>query len=340
MGARGWLLVLVLLILQPTAARAIECRTDHTPAAQLVCDAPSISVLNDDLILAVGRLNAALDADGRAALLLAQRDWENDLSSCMSPGNEAAAAQCLRGRFRDRIKLLSGTSVDGAGPVPRMQPLPVKVKPIPGDPDFGVLLLRFAQPASPGEVTFNAIADRIAREARAGTLDAHQTGNLLLGFEMSVVSDRLISAKYTYGYTCDGCGDESDLAENYNIDVRTGKLLDIPTLFSTGGLLGLSAKCLGQVIRARGGRLQEMSAGPDAVAKRDVRDVVAADEFDSMSDGMSTVLPDQTNWSIDANGITISFSVNAMGGYLEGPYECRIPMDDVRRMALPDAPLP
>ena len=244
----------------------------------------------------------------------------------MDGGVESVSAHCLRDRFRERIGLLSGKSVEGRAPG-RMVPLPAKVKDPYEERYWGILLLRFAAPVTPGELRFNANAERIAREAMIG-LRPDGTGLHLQSFALSHISHRLISARYEFGYACD-CGHETTIVRNDNIDVATGELLDIAALFPAQGLLSLAVDCVGQILRDR----QQMEPREAGALFRD-------EEFERMSYGISRDLTDQVNWTIGDQTVEVTFGVDSVADYLEGPQSCRFPLDEVKALARPDALFP
>ncbi|MCB1435268.1 MAG: hypothetical protein KDK75_22815, partial [Alphaproteobacteria bacterium] len=115
--------------------------------------------------------------------------------------------------------------------------------------------------------------------------------------------------------------------ENTNIDMVSGKLLQIGDVFSEAAAAELMTQCKDKIIAEKRQRLEGEAYDP--AQDPSLSDEVIAEHVATMS-----------RWSFTAREASVSFDAYAIGSYAEGSYDCTFDMKDVKALALPDAPLP
>jgi uncharacterized protein YecT (DUF1311 family) len=307
------LLGVCLALVSVTAAQAIDCANADSEMDQIVCGSP-------DLLEADSALNAAYQAALKAVgpkmakvLKADQKDWLDLAGNCIDGSTDgsidpAAATSCLTDYFNKRIAYLTGAPAEGPdGPDPL---LPVVIAGLDGTFEH---LLRFAKPATPGEEAFNAQVDAAFAEIFVASKDGETSDY----FDMTLVyaSPELISVnidKYL-----DGERYIHPMPSNVsiNIDMQTGKVLEMADMLDAAGLEAIKAACAAQTT-------DYVGDGEGADIRRQNIDFMVED------------LP---HWSFRATGATLIYLDYDTQ---DSPPKCTIGYNVLKPLMKPSFPLP
>lgn len=330
--------ILCLISPQPTSAAefagGFDCPTDASEAAGTICHDGDLAGLNADLRQAYTRVLPAIPEQQRDMLRQAQQEWLSTLMDCTRRARHDEEIECLNRKMGDQIALLTGAPLSGS--LGGFALAAFAQKPDDVDRVSHGLYLRFANPATAGQIEYNRIVDALVAGARSGvkTVGEPPTPDEQWGFvdlKLTYASPQLISLKLVSFYGCGDCGDEAVRNENFNIDMATGNLIDIAKTFSPSSIVRLAIRCREQIVPARAKFLREQLSNPNYEPD--------GNELEQIAWGIGDVITDQRNWSIGETETVVSFPVNTVGGYLDMGYQCTFPTNEVRQLAREGSPL-
>lgn len=344
MGARGLLLALMFFVLATVPACAIDCisasenaRHANNRYAELLCASPELSALEIEMRQVEQALAEGMATGDRDILAAANAQWRSSYPPCWA--GTAACITTQRDDMRARIRFLKGEPT-ASGTGERIAILPLRSKLTSGGARWYTLVQRFADPRSPGALSYNGILDGIiARNLIPGTpvvekVDETYAGRsyLLGSLTVQYASSRFLSVEHRATYMqLEGGVDPSTDVENFNIDMRSGKLIDLEDFFPPDHLQQMEKDCVDQLIAADARNVAEdiRTSGSALQSQMEPGDV---------RDETSRQFGEAARWSFRPDGAVVSviFFRNL------GPQElhCSFSAAEVRRMALPDAPLP
>lgn len=137
---------------------------------------------------------------------------------------------------------------------------------------------------------------------------------------------RLIAIEHSY-YSETGGAHGNGGSDNYHVDPQSGRDYRIGDFFSEVAADQIRRECRDQIIARK--RALPDNGGYDPATDNSFSDQVIAEHVATLA-----------AWSFRASEARIRFDSYAIGAYAEGQYECLFPIQDLKSLALPGAPLP
>jgi uncharacterized protein len=324
------LLAFAALSFVPEQASAFDCAKASTEVETAICADPALVELDGDMAEAYSALKAGFDAKNQKMLARSQKRWLAWRDGC-SQAEEETPAQCIARMTGERIRQFTGEAETGPGAGGEIVPQFIVQEGTTKQYDLDIAVLRFAAPRSSAEKRFNAIADEIVQGAKVGP-HGEDAGDSVYAqqdaMSIAYASPRLMSVKHAF-YGSEGGAHGNGGLDNINIDMKTGKVLEIGDVISEEGAAELRTLCKSQLREEKLKRLKEGDPAYNPDTDELFKDDVIAEHVATLS-----------RWTIREDSVTITFDPYAIGSYAEGQYACEIPMDDVRDAAVDGAPLP
>ena len=301
-------------------------RQGTTPVEQAICADRDLKALDDRLGTVYAEARALTAKTRRPGLAAAQKLWIADRETCAGvlPG------PCIRARTARRIGLLSGSPASGPGTAGRLLPEFILQPGSDSTYAIDVTLLRFVNPATPGQQRLNRHADDLARGIPFGPHGDAPNPYYSYGLStyLDYASPRLISVSVLM-QTYSGGAHPNHAISHLNIDMTTGRDLSMDQIFTAGALSSLAADCKAQIIAEKTIREQANGfdydpAGDPALHNGTIEDHVTA----------------QDRWGFTDTGAQVDFDPYSIGAYAEGAFQCLFPLATLQALALPGAPLP
>jgi hypothetical protein len=148
-------------------------------------------------------------------------------------------------------------------------------------------------------------------------------GNTLdIGYDIALAKDDLISIKFDVGSYSAGAAHPNSVSAVLNFDVKTGKVLKLADLFSSGAkyLQVLSSYCVKELTR-------------QSKANNSLLD----DE--SIQRGAGPAARNYESWNITKKGLEITFDAYQVGAYAAGPQKVVVPYSALKDLIRLDGPL-
>jgi len=307
------------------SAAAMDCKAAKSDIEKAICASPLALAADEAMVAAYNALRQRVAPAERAALLVAQRNWlKRRGGGCES--DKPAYAQCLVDDANQRRAFLEARPESGPGVGSALQPIVIARPGKPRDWEIDVELLKFAEPKTPGEQTFNVEVAKMVREIptdRSG-IGRNQTYSHNAWMRLTWLSPRLISARIE-GYEFSGGAHGNPFTVGLNIDRKTGRKLVFADAFDHAARAKLADACLVQISPEKVQRGMEAPKG---------------DELKSLRQGIDEGLSRLDTWNFSARGATIIYGNYAIGSYAEGAYECFVPLARLKELAKKDFPLP
>ena len=139
-----------------------------------------------------------------------------------------------------RLRLLTGAPASGPGASGRIIPVFIVQEGTEKLYDLDIAVLRFADPQAPGERRLNEIAEDITGRVKLGPHGEDTMGSIYgqqEGMEITYASGDLMSVLHSY-YLNQGGAHGNGGIQNFNIDMKSGKLLEIGDLLRGTGCRG------------------------------------------------------------------------------------------------------
>ena len=319
-----------VITLMPQQALAFDCKKASTEVEKAICADPALIKLDDGMSAAYASVKAVLQPKEQKMLAKAQKRWLGWREGCFQTEGETVT-ECIKRMTEVRIRQFTGAPASGPGVGGRIVPQFIVQDGTEKQYDVDIAVLRFLDPRSKAEKRFNAIADKIAEAAKLGP-HGEDTGGSIYGqqddMDISYASPRLMSVKHGF-YSNEGGAHGNGGIENFNIDMKSGKILEIGDVMGEDGAARLRKDCKAQIREEKVKRFKEVDAEYNPDTDESFKDDVIAEHVATLS-----------RWTIKADEVIITFDSYAIGAYAEGQYECRFPMDEVEGVALDGAPLP
>lgn len=306
-------------------AAAMDCKAARTDIDKAICASPEATAADAAMVAAYSALRERMTPPQREALLASQRLWIKRRGySCESdkPGYGA----CLAKETDQRRAFFEARQEAGPG---LESPMTVEIVAKPGKPrdwEIDVELLKFVEPKTPGEKTFNAEVGKMLKDIPTdrSEIQRDQTFSHDLWMRLTWLSPRLISARVE-GYDFEGGAHGNPSTSGLNVDTKTGRKLVFADAFDKAAQEKLTAACLAQI-------------APEKVRRG--MDEPKGDDLKSLRKGIEDGLADLDTWNFTAKGATIVYGHYAIGSYAEGTYECDVPLARLKELAKKDFPLP
>lgn len=314
-------------VLFAAPASAFDCSKASTDVEKAICADPSLKKLDDALGAAYAEVKAQSTKQEQKMLARSQKRWIAGREYC-GQGEEEIGV-CVRRVTEERLRLLTGAAESGPGVEGELIPVFVVQDGTETVYDLDISLLRFANPQGAGETAFNGIAADILVRIKTGPHGEDTMGRIYAqqdGMRLSYASPDFISVEHSFYLNTGGAHGNGGI-ENFNIDMETGKLLEIGDVLPESAMAPLMAQCRAQIVAEKTERLTGETYDP-------ANDSFLTDEV--IAEHLATL----SRWSIGADTVTVTFDSYAIGSYAEGPYECVFPTAEIKAMAVPGALIP
>lgn len=306
-------------------ANAFDCAKAKTAVEKAICDDPALKRLDDELAQAYLAVKEASAPGEQKMLVQSQKRWIARRENCGD--SEEGVNACVARETGERLGLLAGEPASGPGTEGKLAPLFIVQDGTAERYDIDIAVLRFPEPASPGEETLNRLADEVTDGVTLGP-HGEDTGGAIYAkqdtFSLTYASPGLISVRHDF-YVNEGGAHGNYGTANHNIDMASGRVLTIGDVLSEPSAAILTLWCKKQIEAEKLARVPDIDLEEDRAA----RDETIANQ-----------VRDLTSWSIGEQEIVVHFDPYAVGSYAEGAYECSFPTKGVKRMALEGALLP
>ena len=327
MTRRANLVAISCLLAFAHPAQAFDCVKASTPVEKAICSDAALKGLADSLGAAYAEVKAASTAAEQKMLARSQKRWISSREQC--PDAIEGLSACVRNATEERLRLFTGAPESGPGVEGRIVPVFIVQDGTVKAYDLDISVLRFAEPKTPGQKKLNAIVNHIIGQVKLGPHGQDTVGVVYAqqdGLSVSYASPQMMSVQHSF-WSDEGGAHGSGGIENFNIDMKSGKLVEIGNFLPETAAAKLAADCKIQIVTQKREHLDGEPYDP------------ATDDFlkdDVINEHIATL----SRWTIKAEQITITFDAYAIGSYAEGTYECRFPTAKVKAMALSGALLP
>lgn len=313
----------VLVATAPAAA--MDCRAAKSEIDKAICSSPQAIAADDAMSAAYTALREKSSPAEREALLVSQRGWIKRRGySCES--DKPAYAQCLTTQTDQRRAFVEARPEGGPGIDSPLRPEIVARPGRPRDWEIDVELLKFVEPKTPGEKTFNAEIAKMLKGIPTDRKEIERNMTYAYNFWMRLtwLSPRLISARVE-GYSFEGGAHGNPSTAGLNIDTRSGRKLAFADAFDKAAQEKLAGACLAQIV-------------PEKVRRG--MDEPKGEELKTLRENIDENLSNLDTWNFSAKGGTIVFGHYVVGSYAEGAYECEVPLARLKELAKKDFPFP
>ncbi|HMN73810.1 MAG TPA: lysozyme inhibitor LprI family protein [Rhodoblastus sp.] len=319
------LLGLAILAVTAAPAAALDCKAAKGDIDKAICSSPEAAAADESMAAAYNALRGRMGPAEREALLVSQRLWIKRRGfGCDS--DKPGYAQCLAKETEQRRAFLEARAESGPGLDSPLVPVIVAKPGKPRDWEIDVELLKFVEPKTPGEKTFNAEIGKMLKDIPTDRSDIQrdQTFSHDVWMRVTWLSPRLISARIE-GYDFEGGAHGNPSTSGLNIDTKSGRKLVFTDAFDKAAREKLTAHCLAQI-------------APEKVRRG--MDEPKGEELKSLRQGIDEGLAELDAWNFAAQGATIVYGPYAIGSYAEGSYTCDVPLARLKELAKKDFPLP
>lgn len=321
-------LAIAALAMFTAPVHAFDCTKASTAVEKSICADPELKALDDDLSAAYADVKAASSKEEQKMLARSQKRWITSREYCTD--SEDGLPKCIRDATEERLLLLKGEAESGPGPEGKLVPVFIVQEGAEKVYDLDIELLRFIDPETLGQKRFNAIGKDITKDVELGPHGQDTFGSIYAqsdSMSLAYASPDFISVRHSF-YSNEGGAHGNGGTENFNIDMRSGKLLMASDLIDAKARMTLSTRCMEQL---RTEKLKRMEGMDDYKLEEDI---FLKDET------VREYVGDLSRWSISEQTVTVGFDAYAIGAYAEGEYECVFPTADIKAMAKPGALLP
>lgn len=311
----------------PSEAKAFDCTAATDVIGKGICASPSLLERENAMEALLAEVAGLSTESEKAMLAKVQQSWIAErIDNCGDLDSESLA-ECLDEGLDDRIAEMKAVPDSGPGASSRVIPVYVTQQ---GDATHYSLYAqayRFADPKSEGEKLFNAhVADVLAKLPLAAQPEAPEGEVLESDTSMSIkyASPKLLSAAAFWWH--DNAEDGVGGLQTFNINLETGKDITIADLVSEQSATTMRDTCRARIIEQKKVQIDEFYKPEEDPM---LKDEVIAEHIATLS-----------RWMITAEDAAILFDSGVIGDDEEGDYECTFTMAELKKLALPGAPLP
>jgi hypothetical protein len=335
MSARALPALALFLALWPGSAHAIDCSSADAAVASasgyssayLICSEPRLAALESESRQLEDSVGSGMPPAQRKILAEAIPDGFGIFFSCSRSRADCIAE--LEGGLRGRIRFLRGEPMSGPGTGEQMVLHPFHTKLTSDGTPVARVLQRFANPSAPGARAYNEIVDTII--ARSLETSGEDANYIVRTLTPHYASDRLMSVGHEWVHIQrEGGHDPVYGISNFNIDMRSGKLVDLAELFPPVQLAEMKDNCVKQLVRQiRDRRAADTSAEATEYSPQGP---------DEVSGWMSDLFMSSGSWSFREGEAVVTFDEATMD--VPGENNCRFSAEEIRRRARAGAPVP
>lgn len=321
------ILVVSAVLLLPGEAQAIDCTAATNVIAKSLCAAPALAEKENAMEGLLAEVSKLSSDEERAMLEKIQKSWVEERNDNCGDLDAEALAECLDEGLDERIAEFRATPESGPGAVSRM--IPVYVTQEGDDAHYSLYAqaFRFADPRNDGEKLFNAhVADVLAKLPLAAQ-PAEPEGEVResdTSMAIKFSSPKLLSAAAYWWH--DNDEDGSGGLSTFNINMETGKDIVISDVVSEQAAGEMRRMCRERLVAQKKEQVDDLYKPED---DPNLKDEVIAEHVANLS-----------RWTITAEEVSILFDTGVIGDEEEGDYECLFTMAEMKKLALPGAPLP
>jgi len=321
-------LALAILVGLPDAVAAFDCKKAATPSEKAICADPAALAADAAMSAAFQALLKGAATSQRPQIAGAQARWlpTRDGICADSKGPEFGA--CLARESDRRRAFLAGEPEAGPGAPEKIAPWFRYEKGGKGRAEVDLELLKFVDPKSVAERTFNAAVEKLTGDIVQPEKDEPNPDSFAYDWSMRLTyaSPRFVSAHLT-GYMSSGGAHPNSSTANVNVDFSLGREARFEDAFAADSAAKIFAFCLKSVREQKKERL-----GDDAPK--------SAEDLKSLVHDVEEATKKLDVWSFGADKATIDYDPYAVGAYAEGAYDCEIPYTTLRALTKPGFPLP
>lgn len=302
-------LALFVLALAASAAPAMafDCAKASTANEKAICADPAALAANDRMETVYFAMRDRLKGTpGEAVLKDGQRAWLKlrDLTC-------EAVSECLANQSDSRAQELSATP-EGAAPFLLMQ------EGKPGVFKVSISGPRFYDSSVPGAAVYERWFQQLIEQSPYGKpADKDFMDAFALDHDVAVTVEsrtpRLFSASASI-YVFSGGAHGSGVTESLNVDLATGKPIDMTKQIGPSGLSRLEGECLDQIAKEKAERLDDTAVEQ---ARKEILEIYPG--------VIAEHLRDSARWTFEREEAVVIFDSYAIGAYAEGTFECRFP---------------
>lgn len=321
------ILVVSAAVLLPGEAEAIDCTAAADVIAKGICAAPALTGKENAMEGLLAEVSKISSDGERAMLEKIQKSWVEERSDNCGDLDAESLTECLDEGLDERIAEFRAVPESGPGTPSRM--IPVYVTQVGDDTHYSLYAqaFRFADPKSNGEKLFNAhVAGVLAKlplaAQPAGPEDEVRESDTSMTIKYA--SPKLLSAAAYWWH--DSNEEGSGGLSTFNINMETGKDIVISDVVSEQAAGELRGMCRERLIAQKKEQVDDLYKPED---DPNFKDEVIAEHVANLS-----------RWTITAEEVSILFDTGVIGDEDEGDYECLFTIADMKKLALPGAPLP
>ena len=315
------LLAPLILVAAPGQAQAFDCAKAGTETEKLICSDNGLKQADDDLGAAWRRVRGLVDEAEFKTLRQNQRAWLKTRGARCGYGSDTERVACLLQQTTQRTLIIAAKAKTGPGPGADMVPFARAQAGSRTAYEVEIAGVRFADPAATGEVSFNkAVDDLVSQAPFTEKIDFETAGQLSYNQSITLeyAAPNLVSALVqTWRY--DGGAHGNYVFSAINISPDAGALT-YDKLFSPEAKAELADACEDRLY----------GHGTDrAVGKAQFKEMF----FPEPEKTVLTAIGNLSAWTFGADGARVHFSPYELAPYAAGSFECRLPLDLLRKLS-------
>ncbi len=315
------ILILSILVSSSSPAQAFDCTKASTETEKLICSDSRLKQADDDLGRAWRMVRELLGKAEFQMLRQNQRAWLKSRDARCGYGSDPERVDCLMQQTTQRTLIIAAEAKTGPGSGAAMVPFASVQAGSKAAYEVEIAGVRFAAPAGAGEMSFNQAVDDLVKQAPfTEKIDFETPGQLSYNQSITLefAAPNLVSALVqTWRY--DGGAHGNTFFSAINVSPQTGELT-YDKLFSPEAKAELADAC--------GNRLYGHD-GDKAVSKAQTREMF----FPEYENTVLATAGNLSSWTFNADGARIHFSPYELAPYAAGSFECRLPLDLLRKLS-------
>jgi hypothetical protein len=322
MSLRTLTSVLLYLYFLATSALALDCQKSGTEVEKIICG-------NHDLAEGYGTLDKKFSSVAimstlieRSMLTLFQERMLRRIGEDCGAKKPTDANLCIAEWFQHASETLRPKHGSGPGPSSPLMPVFHQQEPSASMSDIDLRLLRFVAAATPGEKLLNST---VAEIISSSEVFRNGNGEYTKLLRISFASNKLLSAASDFTLTNHDTGHFDYGKSNININMISGKEIEMSNVFSGYAATQLATDCKKQV------NIKIRNDG-------DADFIMEKDDKNHLDEAVNQHINDWSRWSIYADEAIVTFDTASVSH--SNSYECKFAMNKLKALAKPNAPLP
>ena len=303
------------LVASAVPAAAFDCAKASTEIEKAICADPAALAANDRMETVYFAMRDRLKGTpGEAILKDGQRAWLRHRDAFCNP-----EAECLASESDGRAQALAKTP-ESAAPFMIWQAFK------PGIYQVAISGPRFFDRSVPGAAIYERWFDELVAQSPYGKpadkdlMDAFALDHQI-EFSINSRTARLFSASAWFSDFSGGAHGAS-WTETLNIDLATGREIDMKSAIGAAGLGRLEQECLQQIAKEKSERIDDLSV-----------EQATKEILETYPQAVAEHVGESKRWVFESEDAVILFDSYAIGSYAEGQFECRFPRLQVAGVA-------